>query len=88
MQVVAHNVKATVKNRLKTPRLVIVEFILNELPKTGSAGQLLHLSLSPNYIPNPHHLHHEQIPFDVKDDNALAEHKANVLERIKTLKAL
>ena len=68
MDMVVQNLGTTVKNWVKTPKLVIVEFILDVLPKTGSAGQLLYLSLAPNYEQNPHDLHHEPILFNLKDD--------------------
>jgi hypothetical protein len=88
MVVTAHNVTATVKNRLKTPRLAIIEFILEGLPTTGSAGQLLHLSLAPNYTQNPQDLHYEQVAFDIKDAAAQDNHQVTVSERVGELKAM
>lgn len=88
MNVVVHNLNATVKNRLRTPCLVIIEFTLGELPDTGSPGQLLNLSLAPNYGPNRQDLHYKQILFDIKDDAAFTTHINAVSDVVKKLERL
>jgi len=87
MLVTSHNVTATFKNRLRTPRLVIIEFVLEELPVVGTPGQMLHLSLLPNYT-SAADLHHETIRFDIKNDEAFCKHGAFVSDRVGKLKAM
>jgi len=88
MHVTTHNLNAAVKNRLRTPRLVILEFTLSELPARGSPGQLLELSLAPNYVPNPEDLHYEQVVFDIKDDAAFETHTLSVANKVAKLQAM
>ena len=85
MLVNSHNVTASFKNRLRTPRLVIIEFILEELPDVGSPGQMLHLSLLPNYT-SAKDLHHEKVRFDIKNSKALDKHQASVSKRVEKLR--
>ena len=47
MEVAAHNIGASFRNSLRTPRLLIIEFVLRELSDTGTAGQML-LETSPS----------------------------------------
>jgi len=79
---------ASVKNRLRTPRLVIIEFTLAGLPTRGGPGQLLELSLAANYMPNPKDLHYEQIVFDIKDDDAFEVHADLVTSTVTRLQAM
>lgn len=87
MTVVSHNVMESLASRIKTPRLVIIEFILSDLPAIGSAGQMLYLSLVPNYV-NKKDLHHEQIIFDLKNEEVITEHVEFVAETVRRLKGL
>jgi hypothetical protein len=87
MIVKSHNVKSSIKNRLKTPRLVIIEFVLGELPDTGSSGHMLYLSLFPNYI-NKRDLHFEQIRFDLKNDKAIQDHMDEVSKKVGELRKM
>jgi len=48
MLINVHNIAANIKSRLRTPCLVTIEFILNELSDAGSTGELLYLSLAMN----------------------------------------
>lgn len=65
MAIAAHNPAQPRRQRIRSPHLVIIEFVLNELPHMGTTGQLLHLSLAPNYQVDPEKFHHELIIFDV-----------------------
>ena len=89
MRIVAHNVNATVRNRLRTPRLVIIEFSLRDLPTKGSPGQLLHLSLVPNYALNPLDLRYEHLMIDIRDATTpFDKHRAAVQKVVDKLREL
>jgi hypothetical protein len=79
MEIRSHNIQPSIQNRLRTPRLVIIEFILEGLPDVGTPGQMLYLSLAPNYIS-------EKIRFDLKNDTAVRKHIKAVSERVKAMK--
>lgn len=84
MAISAHNLAGPLKQRVRAPRLVIIEFILDGLPCIGTAGQLLHLSLVQNYMEAPSNLHHELILFDVAEAQ-LAEHSVRMATIVKGL---
>ena len=87
MAVVSHNMTATIKNRLRTPRLVIIEFLLEELSDTGHTGRMLHLSLSSNYtMEKQKDIHLERITFDLKNEKARIDHQRAMLKRVRILK--
>lgn len=89
MAIASHNVTATVKNRLRTPRLAIIEFILDELSETGNTGKMLHLSLVSNYPSEKRgDLHHEVIRFNLHNDKAIGEHQAFVKKRVGELRKM
>ena len=82
----AHNVRASFRNRLQTPHLVIIEFVLRELSEVVTAGKMLCLSLSTNYINGKSNfLHHQQILFDLKDDKAIKSHGSTICRCLKKL---
>jgi len=84
IEVAAHNIGASFRNRLRTPRLVIIEFVLHELSETATAGKMLHLSLSPNYINiKSDYLRYQQIPFDLKDNKAIRNHGSTMRRCLK-----
>lgn len=85
MDINSHNMTPTIKCRLRTPRLVIIEFILEELPDISTPGQMLYLSLAPNYLGDKKDLHHEIIRFDLKSEDAIQEHMAHVSDRVRAL---
>lgn len=86
MAVASHNVTSTIKNRLRTPRLVIIEFVLDSLWDIGSAGQMLFLSLAPNYVgSNRKNIHHECIRFNFKNGKAIENQPVSVLKRLRKL---
>ena len=64
MVVTAHKPANPLKQRVRTPSLVILELVLASLPNVGTAGEILHLSLMQNYTSAPSRLHHERIIFD------------------------
>lgn len=70
----AHNATTPRKQRVRTPSLVIIEFILDQLPHMGTAGQLLHLSLMQNYVAEPGRLHYEEVSFELNSSDALEKH--------------
>jgi len=76
-----------VKNRIRTPRLLILEFALKELPDIGSPGQMLYLSLFQNYL-NKKDLHHERIQFDLNNEIVRWAHLDYVSGRVKELKRM
>ena len=78
MGINVHNPANACKQRVKTPSLVIIEFVLDQLPHTGTAGQLLYLSLAQNYMVTPSKLHHELIFFDISSTDQLDDYAAQV----------
>jgi hypothetical protein len=88
MVVQAHNIQASIKSRLRTPRLLIIEFILEELPELGSAGEMLYLSLIPNYTGKAKNLHHQRIRFDLKNGAAISKHIDSVKALAKKLQKM
>jgi len=89
MRVTSHNIPASSKNRMRTPRLVIIEFTLADLPPKGGPGQMLEVSLAANYVPNPEDLHYEQIHFDIKDEHAAYDaHTATVANMVAKLQEM
>ena len=83
MVIAAHNPGNALKQRVRTPSLVIIEFVLDQLPHTGTAGQLLYLSLVQNYMMAPHKFHHQLIFFDANDAKQLKKHAAKVSKILK-----
>jgi len=87
MAIKSHNIAASIKVRVGTPRLLILEFILKELVDVGSPGQMLYMSLVPNYIhSNRKSIHHERIAFDLKNERAISTHMKSVSRKVQTLK--
>ena len=83
MVISAHAPPAPRKQRVRTPSLVIIEFILDALPHVGTAGQMLYLSLVRNYN-TPAYLHHEMVFFEV-DGDCLDRQAAQMAEVVKQL---
>ena|ERR1700679_3485004 len=88
MAINSHNITASINVRLKTPPLVIIEFILEELPSIGSSGQMLFMSLGQNYVGDKKDLHFEQIQFDLKNPRAINDHMDLVSKRVKDLQRM
>ena len=84
MAISAYNPTGTLKQCVRTPRLAVIEFVLDSLPHLGTAGEVLHLTLAPNYVVAPSRLHHELIFFEVGDAN-LDEHTSRISEITKGL---
>jgi len=87
MKISSHNIQPSLKNRLRTPRLLILEFALKELPMEGSPGQMLYLSLFQNYIKRED-LHFERITFDLKNERVREDHPKYVSDRVRELKRM
>lgn len=85
MAISAHNPGGAQKQRLRTPRLAIIEFTLDALPHMGTAGHLLYLSLVQNYVVEPSKLHHKLIFFEVAE-TGLDEHAVRMSKIVKELK--
>jgi len=86
MALASHNITPTIRNRLRTPRLVIIEFVLDSLHDVGSAGQMLYLSLAPNYVgSNRKNIHHECIRFDLKNKKAFRTQLVSVKRKLRKL---
>jgi hypothetical protein len=86
MVIAAHNPVNPRKQRLRTPQLVIVELILEELPyRLGTAGDLLQISLGSNYQAAPHRICHEMIDFEISSGKALTKHSARVASLVRQL---
>ena len=84
MEVMAHNIGATFRNRIRTPRLLIIEFILAELSDTGTAGKMLHMSLASNYVSSKKDfLHHIRILFDLENEDAIKKHAKTIREKLR-----
>jgi len=66
--------------------LVIIEFVLDQLPKTGTAGALLYLLLMPNYVVEPDKLCHEFILFNAGGQDQLDRHIERMAKIVKGLK--
>ena len=89
MLVKTHNVAPGVKCRLRTPVLVIIEFILEDVVDMASAGQMMFLSLAANYTAESRkNIHHEKIVFDLKSDSAIVDHSRSVSLAVQKLKGL
>jgi len=86
MAISAHNPANSRKQRVRTPSLVIIEFVLDQLPKAGTPGALLHLSLVQNYVVEPDKLHHELIPFNIGGQDQLDRHIEHMAKTVKALK--
>lgn len=86
MTISAHNPAYGRKQRVNTPHLAIIEFVLDQLPHVGTAGQLLYLSLIPNYILAPSRLHHELIFFNINNSGTLKDHSKRMCEAAKKLR--
>ena len=86
MIVTAHHPANPLKQRVKTPSLVIIEFVLAQLPTVGTAGQLLRLSLQQSYIAAPNRLHHEVIPFDLPTLKNQEKHAKKVAKIVNKLR--
>ena len=86
MAISAHNPANSRKQRVRTPPLVIIEFVLDQLPKAGTAGALLHLSLLPNYMVEPDKLCHELIFFNIGGQDQLGRHLEHMAKTVMELK--
>jgi hypothetical protein len=72
------------RQRVRSPQLAIIEFVLDDLPHIGTTGQLLYLSLAQNYVVAPDRLHHELIFFEI-DPNNLGKHTKRMSEIVEGL---
>ena len=81
----SHDIRPGTNNRVKTPHLVIIEFMLAELHEPGSSGEILSMSLSSNYI-YLEDLHYEKIQFDLKHSGAIQLHMNYMSEKVEELK--
>ena len=85
MAITAHRPANPLKQRYRTPSLAIIEFVLDQLPHTGTAGQLLYLSLTQSYIAAPDQLHHELVFFNITSATGLASHTTRMSQIVKEL---
>lgn len=85
MDVAAHNPPSPRKQRIRSPRLAIIEFVLKQLPQEGTAGQLLYYSLASNYKEGQTKPHHEIIPFDISNGDEMNEHTSKISRIVKGL---
>ena len=83
MTISAHNPASALRHRVRTPSLVIIELVLDQLPHIGTAGQLLYLSLAQNYLVTPSRLHHELIFFEGSSTGQIDAHAAQVSRAIE-----
>jgi hypothetical protein len=82
----AHNTAPSFKNRLKTPRLVILEFLLEELSVTASPGEILFQSLAANYVSKrKKNIQHRKIVFDFKNDLMRQAHEQTLETMVRKL---
>ena len=88
MALSSHSTAPSLKARFQTPHLVIIEFILDELLDVGSTGQMLYMSLTPNYLKNKEDIHLEKIRFNLKNEDAILDHIQHVSDRVKELKKM
>ena len=88
MALSSHNTAPSLKARFQTPHLVIIEFILDELLDVRSTGQMLYMSLTPNYLKNKEDIHLEKIQFNLKNEDAVLDHIQHVSDRVKELKTM
>lgn len=88
MKLTAHNIRPAIKNRLRTPRLVIIEFILAELSDVSSTGQLMYSSLLTNYAREDRStIHYEAIVFDLGSRRAINKHCLSMVAKVGDLRA-
>ena len=83
----SHNIRPGINNRVKTPHLVIIEFMLAELREPGSSGEILSMSLSSNYV-YLEDLHYKKIRFDLKNSEAIQSHMNYMSEKVEELKRM
>ena len=63
------------KQHVKTPLLAIIELVLAALPyRLGTSGDLLRISMAPNYMASPDGIFHEIIDFELSNGDARAKH--------------
>lgn len=80
----AHNPANPRKQRVRSPRLVIIEFVLNDLSHMGTTGQILQLTLAQNYVATQDRLHHELIFFEINPNN-LDDHTSRMSKIMEEL---
>ena len=74
------------KQRIRTPRLAIVELILEEMSsRFGTAGDLLRISLGPNYQAADTEISHSIIKFDLGNEMASTEHRKKMASLARQL---
>jgi hypothetical protein len=86
MAITAHRPANPLKQRIRTPHLVIIELVLKQLPSLGTPGQFLHLSLAQSYIVASERLHHELIRFDLPSEKAIKTHAKEMRTIVRRLK--
>ena len=62
--------------------MVIIELVLDQLPKAGTAGALLHLSLLLNCMVEPDKLRHELIFFNIGGQDQLGRHLEHMAKTV------
>ena len=86
MTIAAHTTTYTFKNHLKTPRMVILKFVLEDLSDSANISGVLYLSLLCNYTKDKREaLHHEKIIFNLSNDGAIANHEKLVSKSVDAL---
>ena len=87
MVIAAHQPANPLKQRIKTPSLVIVELVLSSLPQVGTAGQLLYLSLAQNYVVAPSRLYLQSIVFDYQQKYLLGHiiRMSNIVKQLQMM---
>lgn len=75
------------KQRVRTPRLAILELILEQMSsRFGTAGDLLRISLGPNYQAANTEISHSIIKFDLGNETASAEHRRKMATLARQLR--
>ena len=85
MAITAHHPANPLKQNFGTPSLAIIEFVLDQLPHTGTASQLLYLYLTQSYIAAPDQLHHELFFLNITGATGLASHTTRMFQIVKEL---
>ena len=86
MVITTHHPARTLKHRFRTPALVIIELILEQLPQVGTAGHLLHSSLLQHYMASPSLLCYKRVPFDIGGAGAMGTHSIQMAGLVKELR--
>jgi hypothetical protein len=84
MPVAAHNPAGPLKRRVRTPRLVIIELVLEDIRPATTSGTMLYQSAMDFYRGIESRIHHVLVSFNIHPDN-MSKHGLVMQELTKRL---